>query len=372
MAAPAAISAPLPEAVTGVGHYKRGDYKSALQSFMTARLKGDRTPETYLYVAHCWSALGKPDTAAKIYRDIIKTCKGQPAERLAAQCIKGLEAKSSPLSGKHFVISSPAGAGPANTLISMPAEERIPYKRQAGNHLYVRGEINGRSTDVLFDTGAYTVLVGKDQLVSLGVKPPDGPSQIVGSGAAGALRGWEQVLEISVGRIKRRMPVKVVEGSQMLLLGQPFFQGIHYQIDNASNYLIFTRDSRDISKQMTYDSIEVPFKMVHGNCMVSARVNGVPTQMNFDTGAPKCLFTNMAMNQLGLKVVATTEIPGAGGLVVPGYYCLADIVELGPIRKQGLEVLVSPSCTQNVLGQDFFGRMKFIVDNEKQVIRFQR
>ncbi|MDZ4837990.1 MAG: retroviral-like aspartic protease family protein [Candidatus Melainabacteria bacterium] len=256
--------------------------------------------------------------------------------------------------------------------LSMPPEERIPYDRRPGDHLYVRGSINGRPTHILIDTGAFKVVVGKNDLLALGIKPPDGKSQFVGSGAAGALRGWEMPLEVSIGRIKRKLPVQVIEGSQAMLLGQPFLSGMHYQIDRHSNYIHFMRDSKDFAKEMSYDSVEIPFRMLDGNMMVSAKVNGKNTEMNFDTGAPYTLFSMRSMMMCDLEPLGQTQIHGAGGSSTGAYVCQAGTIELGSIRKQSVQVVVSPSCGQDVLGQDFFGHMKFIVDNEKKVIRIAR
>lgn len=264
------------------------------------------------------------------------------------------------------------GADSKTATLSMPPEERIPYDRHVGNHLYVRGEINGHSTHILLDTGAFKVCIGRKELVALGIKPPEGASEIVGSGAAGALRGWEMPLEITIGRIKRKLPVQVVEGSQPMLLGQPFLAGMHYQVDRNSSYIRFIRDSKDFAKEMSYDSVEIPFRMLNGNMMVTAKVNGHSTEMNFDTGAPYTLFTAMSMFSCDLKVLGRTEVHGVGGSSSGAFVCHADTIELGGIRKTGVQVVVSPSCGHDVLGQDFFGHTKFLVDNEKHVIRMAR
>jgi clan AA aspartic protease (TIGR02281 family) len=375
---PAAASPPGgSDLIIALGQYKRANYRLALQSFLAARAKGDKSPETYIHIAHCYSALGYRDLAYRAYQDIAQKFQGTPAAELATQCVIKLvkqpaapnSAIQKPPVSKILTISPPLD--PTASTLSMPAEERIPYTRQTGGHLYVKGAINGRGTDILFDTGAFKVVVGRDNLIALGIKPPDGPSKIIGAGAAGALRGWDMMLDVSIGRIQRHMQVQVLEGRQVMLLGQPFLEGIQYQIDNNASYLVFI-NSKDVQKSMSYDAIEIPFHMVSGNLMVEAKVNGVATEMNFDTGAPHCVFTQWSMGELGLKVVGRTEIRGAGGSSVPGYYCTADTIELGPIRKQALNVLVSPSCGHNVLGQEFFGHMKFIVDNGKQVIRFAR
>jgi clan AA aspartic protease (TIGR02281 family) len=258
---------------------------------------------------------------------------------------------------------------PVEATLEMPSQEHIPYTRHSGDHLYVHGSINGKPTEILLDTGAFKVVIGKQDLVALGIKPPDGPAEIVGSGAAGALRGWEMPLEISIGRIKRKLPVQVIDGRQPMLLGQPFLSGMHYQIDRGRSYIRFIRDAKDVEKEISYNSVAIPFRMLNGNMMVEAKINGVKTEMNFDTGAPYTLLTAMSIYEFGLHPVGPIQVRGAGGSASSGYECYADTVELGAIRKTGVHVAVGSNVGHNVLGQDFFGRMKFIVDNEKHVIR---
>jgi predicted aspartyl protease len=168
------------------------------------------------------------------------------------------------------------------------------------------------------------------------------------------------------------MPVQVFDGSQPLLLGQPFLRGMHYQIDNSANYLHFTRDQKDLQKQMSYDSVEVPFQMQNGNLMVSAKVNGNPVELNFDTGAPHNVFTLSQMERFSIEPYAQQLIGGVGGSAVVGYRARVDSMELGPIKKTNVECLISPAIGHGLVGQEFFGHMRYVIDNEKHVIRFAR
>lgn len=256
--------------------------------------------------------------------------------------------------------------------LSMPAEEHIPYNRHQGDHLYVHGQINGRPTEILIDTGAFKVVVGKQDLLALGIKPPEGARKLIGAGASGALYGWEMPLEISIGRIKRKLTAQILDGRQPMLLGQPFLRGMHYQIDRSRSYIHFIRDAKDLEKQIGYNSVAIPFRMIDGNMMVEAKINGIKTEMNFDTGAPFTLLAPFSIYQFNLTPLGRTQIGGAGGSQSSAMVCHADTVELGPIRKTGVQLVVGSAVGHNVLGQDFFGHMKFIVDNEKQVILIAR
>lgn len=268
------------------------------------------------------------------------------------------------------LITPPKNEPLKEATLDMPSQEYIPFTRDQGNHYYVQGSINGKRTNLMIDTGAFTVLVGKQDLMALGIKPPDGPSEYIGSGASGALRGWQMPLEIAVGRIKRKMDVQVLDGKEVMLLGQPFLRGMHYQIDRSRGYIRFMRDSGDIDKEIG-NAASIPFRMINGNMMVEAKINGVNTEVNFDTGAPYTLLSMSALWAFNLRPEGSTMIGGAGGSGSMGYVSTADSIEIGPIKKRHFRVVIGTAVGQNVLGQDFFGTSKFIVDNEKHVIRIR-
>ena len=258
----------------------------------------------------------------------------------------------------------------------IPEEERIPYTRKIGDHLHVVGKVNGIRTKMLVDTGAFKVTIGSKELKQLGIELPKGKKEIVGYGAGGANYGWYKNLTISVGKIKRTLKVNVVEGSEMLLLGQPFLRGMHYKIDRKSNYIHFTKSSTVAKKQTSIDAIEIPFRMVDGNMITVVTINGRNVEVNFDTGAPYCLFSTIDAKRLGLKPVsgvAKTKVTGIGGKSTPAYVFDIESIHMGPIRKRNIRVFVTGIHSRYpVLGQSFFGHTKFVVDNEKNIIRFER
>lgn len=354
--------------------YKNKNYQGALEHFRKSLEKGNNTADNWIYIGHCYAFLGKRGDAINVYKEVQRKFKGTAAERLATQSIARLQGSgvSGAVGAGSSAVAAASVTGSNDATLSMPAEEKIPYVRGPGGHLFVNGAVNGRPTRVLIDTGAFKVVIGKEELVALGIKPPTGASEFIGSGAAGALKGWEMELEVSIGRIKRKMPVQVFDGSQELLLGQPFLRGMHYQIDNSANYLHFTRDQKDLQKQMSYDSVEVPFQMQGGNLMVSAKVNGNPVELNFDTGAPHNVFTQTQMYMFNIEPYAKQMIGGVGGSAVVGYRARVDSMELGPIKKTNVECLISPAIGHGLVGQEFFGHMRYVIDNEKQVIRFAR
>lgn len=50
------------------------------------------------------------------------------------------------------------------------------------------------------------------------------------------------------------------------------------------------------------------------------------------------------------------------------------MIELGPIRKHNLVIAVSKDYNfkYGLLGRDFFGNRRFVVDRQNKVVRFHR
>jgi len=259
----------------------------------------------------------------------------------------------------------------------IPDEEHVPYwKDQWGNPL-VNALINGKRIPVMIDTGAYRTVMGTNQLKALGIPIPKEKAVPVGYGAAGALKGWKKDYEITIGKIKRTTKVTVLDDKQTTVcVGQPFLRGMHYRIDPKRNYIHFVKDSKTTIKQVSVDAIEIPFRMVNDNVMVQAMVNGRIIEMNFDTGAPDILLSYQDAKKIGLLKRAPdsmAKMQGHGTAQTTYFVYKLDRVELGPMVKTGLTALVPESVgIHSVLGQIFFGTKTYVIDNEKNVIRFSR
>lgn len=378
----------------GIKAYKECRYRAAANKFQEAFEKGNGSPEVYLYWAHSLAGCGEKGKAIKKYQDTATVFKGLPPEKVALQCVKRLDPynqhknvnptegiaeipKVQPKKAKGSVEERPEDTAtkpddPNDLDDVLPEEEHVFYSKDLGQKPVVKGFINGKPYNLVIDTGAYRVVVGKRALSSLNIKVPSDAPKSYSYGAGGKFYHWTMPLEISVGKIKRKLKVHVSENDDFVCLGQPFLRNLVYHMDNSRGLLIFHNNSEKAKKQLALDTIEIPFHMKDGNMMVDIKVEGKPLEANFDTGAPCIMLAYDKAKEYGLlsnKDVGRTTIQGFDGKQSVALYCVVDTVDLGPIRKSKILVFVGGTT---VIGQTFFSDKRYVIDNEKKVIRFMR
>lgn len=126
----------------------------------------------------------------------------------------------------------------------------IPFRKK-GKHLVVSLEgPKGRKTDILVDTGAYSVLFSKQNMAELDLDLPQDADEITFQGVGGTSTGRKFVVdELRLGPIiMRHIPVVVdtggkgaigKDGAKEGLLGQEFFSSWRFAIDNKNQRLRF-------------------------------------------------------------------------------------------------------------------------------------
>lgn len=364
--------------------YKDGKFAEAFALLQQAIQRDRNNSDAYYVMAMTCQQLGRFSEARGYYQYIVDhfpNSKAAPLAKKGVQALASVRATApssvAPTTASVITVKTaePQRAEPSSTDV-IPDEDYVPYERARGDKLFVNGALNGRRTKFLVDTGAYTVCVGKNILTQLGIKPPEGKPTGVAGGASGAMATWKMDLDVSVGKIKIRVKADVVEKEDMILLGQPFLSKMHYQIDGNNNYIHF-RKFGGKTAYVPYGTIDVPFKMVNGSFIVEGSVNGIPCEMNFDTGASICLFSYSDVTRLNLQPsseVYSSRVGGVGGGSVRSLVFTVPSIELGPISKRDVVVHVSPigGGGYPLLGQSFFGNSRFVVDNEKKVIHFYR
>jgi len=159
------------------------------------------------------------------------------------------------------------------------------------------------------------------------------------------------------------------------LLGQTFYNGYQYDIDNQSGVIRFTKKGSS-KNNVGFDAIEVPFQTVGNNLVVVAEINGHQCPMYFDTGAGMNLFDMRTFMSMGLSIPSDASMMMVGGVggSVPGYSFNISSMRLGSIQKNNLPVCVvtTGGPPLPLLGQPFLRDRRFTIDNDKKVIRFSR
>jgi clan AA aspartic protease (TIGR02281 family) len=185
------------------------------------------------------------------------------------------------------------------------------------------------------------------------------------------------IADITVGDMTRRIPIMVQDDLPTdPLLGESFFNGFRYEIDNRAGFIHFVKTEGGTTKARIFeptDVVAVPFTPAGNNMVVMAEVNGKPCEMYFDTGASGICFSTMSAMLLGIRIPADARPVMSGGVggATTGYAFTIERIKLGPILKTNVPITVIQSgLPLPLLGQTFFGDRRFTIDNDKHVIKF--
>lgn len=348
----------------GVQLFDRSRFKESKEVFQKVVRKNPKNTNAIYYLAASLQNSGDVPNAIKFYNHLVRSHPRSPAAQYARKALNDL--KKSGHSGSSRSSSRRQGD-------YIPDQESIPFRRGGDNHLRVNCQLNGRSLSMIFDTGAETCLVGKNTLRKLGVSAPEGRPTSSVNGVGGSVPAWSMYATISLGKIRKTIPITVIENFDKPLLGQTFFGNFKYNIDNASGTIKFRKPGGK-ADYVPNDTIDIPFRNAGNNIIVVAKVNGKPMRLYFDTGAQGTLMTTQAQLRNGSKGwrhLGFSGSSGVGGSRAAALYEV-DSIELGPIRKTRMRVAVSSGLQYGLLGQDFFGRRRYVIDREKSLIRFYR
>lgn len=115
---------------------------------------------------------------------------------------------------------------------NVPADEAIPFTER-GSLKYITVQINNVPLELLFDTGANSIVLNSDALQSLGITEFSTVGKLQSHTAGGVVEGYVITLNsIMVGSIIRNnYDVAYVPSSTKNLLGASFFANYNYYID---------------------------------------------------------------------------------------------------------------------------------------------
>jgi clan AA aspartic protease (TIGR02281 family) len=391
----------------GIAHYNNREYKLAIQSFDKSIAANPKVATPFYYEALSFGQLGDAEKAKKLYSTVCRNFPKSEEAKFAATYLERVDShfvnvfgappgrtassgasvsSGTSVSSAAAVSSAPLGDmttfeaanATSDDLSKLPDQASVPFSHGPDGHLMVDTQINGRTIKMMFDTGASTCLIGKNQLEAAGVNDSVIRGQSTHMGGVGNTvnSAAPMIVNLQVGGIQRHMPIMVQERFNMPpLLGQTFYNGYQYDIDNQSGVIRFTKKSSSRNSQ-GYDSIEVPFQTIGNNLVVMAEVNGHECPMYFDTGAGINLFDMRTFQRLGLSIPSDAQMMMVGGVggSVPGYVFNVNQLRLGAIQKNNMSICVvsTGGPPLPLLGQPFLKDRRFTIDNDKKVIRFAR
>jgi len=120
--------------------------------------------------------------------------------------------------------SPPAAAAAAKPVATDNPPVETVIERSDNGHYYAVADVNGTPTRFVVDTGATTVALTVEDAKRAGITVDPALFQIVGSGASGAVRGQEIMIDTVILDGKRVAQVRgaVLEGLTVSLLGQNY------------------------------------------------------------------------------------------------------------------------------------------------------
>jgi clan AA aspartic protease (TIGR02281 family) len=327
--------------------------------------------EAHYYLASCYHYQHKNGEAKKEYEYIVKNFPGSQAATYALQALGSLSL-SPDGDGK---IAAAAMSGPNDDFI--PDEEWVPYTRGPSGHFYVKATINGHTQEIMMDTGAEMTVLNSNQWRQLGMPLPTGRHDGSAAGVAGSVNLWNRNVEISLGKIRRHVKVAVLDSpTAMALLGESFFGDLEFNMDSRAGYIhFFKKGHKSSANALPYNSIDIPFRHIGKNMLITAKINGMPIDCIFDTGAFGVLLGMNHITQMGIHFPPGTMVGKSSGVVgsMTTYFFPIDSIEVGDIKKTNFGIAVSATSQAiPLLGQSFFGDRKYVIDNEKMLIRFAR
>jgi aspartyl protease family protein len=125
------------------------------------------------------------------------------------------------------LMSTAATAGAPDPQPSSPPEE-TKLQRMPNGHFYADGNVNGQPVRLVVDTGASTVALTVADAQRIGVPFSPAEFSVIGTGASGAVRGKEVMLDrVEIGgKEVRDVRAAVLEGLDVSLLGQTYLSRI--------------------------------------------------------------------------------------------------------------------------------------------------
>ena len=355
----------------GVRLYKSGKYADAVACFDREVSSNPTDSNALYYAADCYLRLGESARAVILYNAIVEKFPQSVAARYARRALLSV---SRSLSNGHAAINNLVSASPQSNSDNIPGSQVVPFSREQSGHLVVSCAINGRPQRMIFDTGASVCVATGSQMQALGIPiPADAPAGQA-TGVSGTVKTRLMPATIQMGEIKRQVTLSIMEELPTLpLLGESFFGAYQYIVDNAAGCIRFMKPG---TANVPDDTINIPFIRRGDELELTARINDVDVKLFFDTGAemtvvPAGVISATNPSKWTLKGYGTSS--GVGGTGTCRQYQV-DSIEVGSIRNYDFKVVVVDNLpiAHGLLGQDFFAHRKFIIDNDRSVIRFFR
>lgn len=344
--------------------FKEKKFSESLANFNSFQDQGDSESKRLYYSALCLLNLQKETEAIQIFKKIQEQFPKSEAASHSSSYIKmkGVSVTETTQSSSK---ESLLGLTPAMRQVS------VPFRRTRKGQITVNASLNGRSMEMIFDTGAEECLFGHSQAETAGVR--EQLQQVTLKTVSGPVSAYYSVANLKLGEIHKKIRVCVQDQNmEHGILGAPFMKGYTCTIDNRAGFLRFVPET--ISDFKRIDSVAIPFDEDGAKIIVSAKINDWTTPMCFDTGAFGVCISKKQAERFDIRIPEASPIyiKGPNNQEVASWDVPAD-VSLGPFSKRACAVrIMDCEISYPLLGQNFFGDKLFTIDRQKKEIRFAR
>ncbi|MBK9619639.1 MAG: retroviral-like aspartic protease family protein [Candidatus Obscuribacter sp.] len=359
----------------GIKKFSAKDYDGAIKVFTSYVKTNPQSADAYYYLAASYHRQNRNADALKFYEYVSKNFPGSQAATYSQTSIKSMQAPGAGAADKPASTASKSSdddddIGP---LIG-PDEDRVPLHRGLGHHLMMNTVINGKNIEMAFDTGASATVLSLDAWKRLGNKVPTGKPVGFAQGVGGDVPMWQAPATVGLGKFSRKLTVGLTESMfGNGLIGQDFFNDLQYNLSGGSDYIhMFRRNASGASRSVPFNTIDVPFRLTNNEMLVTALVNGHPVEMVFDTGASSIVL-DMSVAAMVMPAPQQARMAAFGGVggSKPALVVNLESLKLGDLEKRNIEIIVGQIGT-SLLGQPFFKDQRYVIDNDKKMIRFFR
>lgn len=360
----------------GIKKFGDKDYNGAIKVFSSYVKANPQSADAYYYLAASYHRQNRPADALKLYEYVSKNFPGSQAATYSQASIKSMQSRGAAASGKTAATASKSSDDDEDDVGPLigPDEDRVALHRGHGHHLMMNTVVNGKSIELAFDTGASSTVLSIDAWKSLGNRAPTGKPVGFAQGVGGLVPMWQVPATVGLGKFSRKMTVGLTESMfGNGLIGQDFFNDLQYNLSGGSDYIhLFRRNASGASRSVPFNTIDVPFRLTNNEMLVTAMVNGHPVEMVFDTGSSSIVLDIRiaAMVMPAPQQARMASFGGVGGSK-PALVVNLESIKLGDLEKRNLEIMVGHIGT-SLLGQPFFKDQRYVIDNDKKLIRFFR
>lgn len=360
--------------------YQQKRYKEAAQMFEGCLNTQRPDANVFYYAAVCNQEAGNLGRAKALYKQVVQLSPGSTIAQYSEKILTKLDPSAQmTAAGAAYNPYRQSQAAEREADISGPDEARI-YYRQFGRHMRIPVEIDNHAIEMVVDTGAPGITVGKNQLAAIGLRAPTGPALGKTGGSANTLTQnfYGMTSTVKVGPyVMSNARIKVLEDNMAdPLLGQEFLKFFDYTVDQGAKCIRLVKKGSTTTISKSGYSIPFEFRENGNRIIVDAEINGRKARLMMDTGNAATGITFHSVVQAkdyGLAPPADARVGYHRGVSGTGkaYQYYANRVKLGPIDRNQVRVSANLDGDESelpLLGHEFFEGWQYNVDLKERKI----